>query len=430
MRRLLLLFFFTLIAFVAKAQETTTRVKLSDITDNDVPSDILKTVETKPVAPDIDLKEVVPPPQTIEKKVKEKNESREGEPTDEPEKVTKDSIDNRLPEVKPLNLLNAKVMPGTSTRLEWSPQVSFSGLSLPTPVLVLHGIKPGPTLCLTAAIHGDELNGIEVVRRVMYDLDPEKLSGSIIGVPIVNLQGFQRNTRYLGDRRDLNRFFPGDDQGSLASRVAYSLFNEVIEKCDLLVDIHTGSFRRTNLAQVRADMRNPEVVEFTEGFDEMVVVHSPGREGMLRTSAVNRGIKSVTLELGESMRLQKNQVDSGVKGIYSLLKKQRMYSKRFDWGEPSPIYYDTYWLRVNKGGILFSSVKLGDTVKQGGLLGTVTDPITNESAKIKASSDGRVLGMATDQVVMPGFAAYHIGIKASEEELVGNADSTEVVPEL
>ncbi|MDX9874313.1 MAG: succinylglutamate desuccinylase/aspartoacylase family protein, partial [Spongiibacteraceae bacterium] len=135
-----------------------------------------------------------------------------------------------------LRLLGAEVPRGTSTRLAWSPSETFSGISAPTPVLVVHGASAGPTLCLTAAVHGDELTGIEIVRRVMFGINPQKLNGTVVGVPIVNLQGFRRNSRYLPDRRDLNRYFPGNSQGSLAERVAHSFFDEVIRHCNALVD--------------------------------------------------------------------------------------------------------------------------------------------------------------------------------------------------
>ncbi len=379
------------------------------------------------IAPDIDLKEITPPTIVVVQQPAEEEKQKSTEEAIEEaiEPIEDDNTDELT--VLPLELLNSKILPGTSTRLAWNPETSFSGLSLSTPVLVLHGAEPGPVLCLTAAVHGDELNGIEVVRTVMYDVDPEKLAGSIIGVPIVNLQGFQRNTRFMSDRRDLNRFFPGNANGSLASRVAHSLFTNIITKCDLLVDIHTGSFKRTNLAQVRADMSDPEVVKFTEGFDEMVVVHSTGRNGMLRYEAKEIGVKSVTFELGESSFLQKEQVDAGVNGIFGLLKKQEMYSKRFDWGSPSPVYFDSKWLRVSDAGILFSEVELGDRVKEGELLGTVTDPITNESFDVSSTINGMIIGMAINQVVMPGFAAYHIGIEASEEELMEKAEDTSLM---
>jgi len=319
---------------------------------------------------------------------------------------------------KPFVLLSAEVAPGIATRLAWKPRVTFSGIEASTPVLVINGTRPGPVICLTGAVHGDELNGIEIVRRVMYDIDPAKLSGTLIGVPIVNLQGFERGTRYLPDRRDLNRFFPGNTRGSMASRMAYSLYNGIIKHCNGLVDLHTASFHRTNLPQVRADMRNPAVAKFTEGFDKMVVVHNSGGTGTLRRAAADSGIPAVTLETGEPMRLQEDKVQAGVRAIYSLLDRQGMYSRMFSWGEPQPVYYKSRWVRTHHGGILMSKAKLGMRVRKGDALGTVTDPITNQSETIHSPYDGRVVGMAVNQVVMPGFAAYHMGVDASEKTVV------------
>tara|TARA_R100000306_G_scaffold62604_1_gene75695 strand:- start:44855 stop:46642 length:1788 start_codon:yes stop_codon:yes gene_type:complete len=320
-------------------------------------------------------------------------------------------------EAADLRLLGSIVKPGTAARLGWSPGVAISGLDQPTPVLVVHGAKPGPTLCLTSAVHGDELNGIEVVRGVMYDLDPKDLSGTVIGVPIVNLQGFNRGSRYLVDRRDLNRFFPGYASGSMASRIAASLFNEIVLNCNMLVDIHTGSLRRANLPQLRADMRSEKVVEFTKGFDNMVVVHSPGSPGMMRSAAVDRGIASVTLEIGESLRIQRDEIKAGIHSINSLLEKQDMYQRLLIWGEPRPVFYNSTWLRTERGGILESHIELGARVEKGDSLGVVIDPITNKGTDIISDIRGRVIGMAVDQVVMPGFATYHIGIESSERAL-------------
>jgi predicted deacylase len=342
----------------------------------------------------------------------------------EPIDIIRDTLDPVKPAAKPhtFRLLGADIEPGTSTRLAWTPSTNISGLALPTPVLVINGKRAGPTLCLTAAIHGDELNGIEIVRRVMYEINPDKLKGRVIGVPIVNLQGFQRGSRYLPDRRDLNRHFPGDDTGSLASRIAASLFKTVLADCNMLVDIHTGSLRRTNLPQVRADMRVPEVARFTEGFDDMIVVHGAGGLGMLRWAFVKKGIPAVTLEMGESMRIDEYQIKAGVRGINGVLDKQKMYSRSFIWGDPEPVYYQSIWVRVEKGGILFSDMDLNDKVSKGEKLGVVIDPITNETTPVLSPIDGRLLGMAVDQVVMPGFAAYHLGKRTSEENMVeGNA---------
>jgi len=367
------------------------------------------------IAPNIDLKEVAPLPEP----------EPQAEPQSEPANATgsntpasQDDIAEKEPEpaapvpAESFTLLGKEILPGTATRLAWSPGIQIAGLSQITPVLVVNGVNQGPTLCLTGAVHGDELNGIEIVRRSMYDLNPEKLSGRVIGVPIVNLTGFQQGSRYLPDRRDLNRHFPGSPDGTLADRVAHSLFTNVIQHCDMLVDIHTGSLKRTNLPQLRADMNNPDVAEFTRGFDRMAVVHSSGSPGMLRTAATNAGIRSVTLEAGESLRIQEHQIEAGVNSLNSLMEKHGMISRMFVWGDPEPVYYDSTWIRAQHGGILFSEIKLGATVSEGEVLGYVADPITNEQHPIRASSEGRVIGMAVDQVVMAGFAAYHIGTEA------------------
>lgn len=310
-----------------------------------------------------------------------------------------------------ITVLNQEIPPGTSTRLTWSPSQVFEGISTATPVLVVNGSQPGPNLCLTAAIHGDELNGIEMVRRVLHELSPDKLRGAVIGVPIVNLQGFRRGSRYLPDRRDLNRYFPGNPDGSSAARIAHSLFNEIIRQCDLLVDLHTGSFYRTNLPQLRADLRYRQVRELTQGFGGMVVLHSEGAPGTLRRAATDAGIPAVTLEAGEPLRLQSSKVSEGVDGIFSLLANTGMIRRVQLLGQPEPVFYESNWIRADHGGVLFGLVRLGQLVEPGDVLGTITDPITNEQNLIYATERGRVLGMAVNQVVMPGFAAFRIGIE-------------------
>ncbi len=335
-----------------------------------------------------------------------------------------------LPPVKEhLVMLGTEVPPGTSARLSWKPDQSFEGIATPTPVLVINGVKPGPTLCLTAAIHGDELNGIEIVRRVLYALDEKKLNGTVIGVPIVNIQGFHRTSRYLPDRRDLNRYFPGNTNGSSASRIAYSFFNEVIRHCDALVDLHTGSFHRTNLPQVRANLTDPGIVDLSQSFGATVVLHSKGQLGTLRRAAADAGIPSITLEAGEPMRLQLKAVNHGVKSIETLLNKKNMYHRMSFWGEPQPVFYRSRWIRADQGGILFSEVKLGERVDKGELLGTVTDPITNVRSEIYSPFNGRVLGHALNQVVMPGFAAFRIGIEAADKGVIKQLPDEGETPE-
>ncbi len=312
-----------------------------------------------------------------------------------------------------LTLLNKTVPAGTSERLMWSASEIFEGVSTETPVLVVNGRYRGPTMCLTAAIHGDELNGIEMVRRILHDLDPDKLSGAVIGIPIVNLQGFRRGSRYLPDRRDLNRYFPGNPIGSSAARIAHSLFEEIIRQCDALVDLHTGSFYRTNLPQLRADLRYSKIKELTHGFGGIAVLHSVAAPGTLRRAATDAGIPTVTLEAGEPLRLQSAKVDQGVNGIFKLLDTLDMVPNTQLPGRPEPVFYESTWVRAEHGGILFAVARLGQEVTAGDVLGTITDPITNEQNLVYSPENGRILGMALNQVVMPGFAAFRIGIETN-----------------
>ena len=405
----------------------------SQIPDADI-EQFVDQIEVATVAPNLDLKKVAPLPNPADVSPQndlDENKKIESEATST---AVEDVAINPLPadkaesvERKKLIILGAEVPANTSTRLAWSPQVTISGLALPTPVLVINGKNPGPTLCLTSTIHGDELNGIEVVRRVMYDIEPKDLNGTLIGVPIVNLQGFQQGSRYLSDRRDLNRHFPGEANGSLASRIANSLFTEVISHCEFLIDIHTGSFRRTNLPQIRADMNNEKVSKFVEGFDNIAIVHHIGSPGMLRSEANIKGIIAVTMELGESLRIQEDQIAAGTHSVNSLLDKLEMYSRMFIWGEPEPAYYASRWLRVESGGILFTEMDLGDTVSEGDVLGVVTDPITNNRTELVSPIDGNIIGMAINQVVIPGFAAYHIGIESTHDEMTSPTSEYENV---
>ena len=362
-------------------------------------------IDQLPKAENIDLSDPVVEPAEIEAIPAEPQVQ-----STPPAKTAEIEAELPIAEPQPFVILNNVVERGTTTRLSWSPDQSFQGIATPTPVLIAHGLKEGPKLCLTAAVHGDELNGIEIVRSVMYDIDPKELNGTVIAVPIVNLQGFRRGSRYLTDRRDLNRFFPGNPGGSSASRIAYSFFEQVITHCDLLVDLHTGSFFRTNLPQLRANTLDPQVVELTQAFDAIAVLHSEGAVGTLRRAAVDAGIPAVTLEAGGPMELNESYVAQGVKAINTLLDKMNMLDTISFWGTPQPTYYSSLWVRANQGGILFSDIKLGARVRKGSLLGTVTDPITNVRSLILSPVNGRILGMAVNQVVLPGFAAYHIGI--------------------
>ena len=315
-----------------------------------------------------------------------------------------------------VELLGQSVAPGERRRLSLRAGESFAGDAVDIPVLVVRGTTPGPTLCLVAGVHGDELNGIEIVRKIFEEMGPRDLSGMLIGVPVANVHGLRRSSRYLPDQRDLNRFFPGHPGGSSASRIANALFVSVVKRCDTLVDFHTGSFQRTNLPQVRGDLTSPRILELAQGFSIGEIVHSTGRSGTLRRAAADAAIPAVTFEAGEPLRFQAEEIDRGVAGMRGLLASQNM-TKGGGSRRPHRIYYRSRWLRVNDGGIFLTEHKLGDAVQVGDSLGTVTDPVTNERSTVIAPFRGRIIGMAVPQVVIPGFAAFHIGIEQPGQEV-------------
>lgn len=349
------------------------------------------------------------------------------------ESATQNGRQDELPVTESVTLskfiLDTEVKPNTSVRLTWNSDAAVGAFSEATPVLVVNGANPGPTLCLVAAVHGDELNGIEMIRRVIFDIDPAKLTGTIIGVPVANIMGFRRNSRYLPDRRDWNRYFPGNTHGSSASRLAHSFFSKIILQCDALVDLHTGSFHRTNLPQLRADLADERVARLAQSFGVIAVLNSRGNPNSLRAAAVRAGIPAVTLEAGEPMAMQSEVVEEGVTAIMTLLGKTGMYGKKKRWNRIAPVYYRSTWVRANQSGILFSKATLGQRVKEGDVLGTVTDPVTNARTTIKSPYQGRIIGMALDQVVLPGFAAYHIGIQTPEAILIEESQMNQMLPE-
>lgn len=338
--------------------------------------------------------------------------------------------------VTPLAILDRLVVPGTRLQLQWRPGGGISAGEIPSPVVVTRGALSGPVLCLVAGVHGDEINGVEIVRRLSYAIDPTRLSGTVIGVPIVNVHGYSRGSRYLPDRRDLNRFFPGSRTGSVASRIANAFFQDIVSHCDMLVDFHTGSFDRTNLPQVRADLTREEVVEFTRHFGNTVVLHSPGNKGMLRVAATAVGVPAVTFEVGAPGRLEPEEIAQAVAAIERLMVQTGMredpaaadtrdapldpevVARR---PEPAPIFLDSRWVRANSQGLLVSEVTLGQHVQAGQRLGRVIDPVANVERYLLAPVAGRVIGMAQNQAVLPGYAAFHLGTETSEQQAVSEA---------
>lgn len=372
-------------------------------------------------------------------------ETIEGEPPPAPMEapevtgVTESSPPGTLPSAAwgPVSLLGMEVAPGDKRRVFLRSSESFAGTGVDTPVLITRGVEAGPVLCATAGVHGDELNGIEVVRSVYEHTSSRGLSGMLVAMPVVNIHGFRRSSRYLPDRRDLNRFFPGHPAGSSASRIAWSVWDGVVRGCDILVDFHTGSFHRTNMPQIRADLRTPGLADLAKAFGVGIVIHSAGRAGTLRRAATDHGIQAITYEAGEPMRFETDEIERGARGLRNLMAELEMLkgSRR---GRRSPLIFQrSAWVRVDDGGIFITDRELGDRVRAGDRLGSVTDPVSNERTEVLATATGRIIGMALSQVVIPGFAAFHIGIDASSpanggetaEELLDSIPPDQLDPE-
>ncbi|HEU4814196.1 MAG TPA: succinylglutamate desuccinylase/aspartoacylase family protein [Xanthomonadaceae bacterium] len=329
------------------------------------------------------------------------------------------------PPPEPFELIGETLEPGTRKDVEWAGIGDGTGQGLP--VSIVHGSEDGMVLCLFAAVHGDELNGIQSVRRVLERTDPETLAGTLVAVPVVNLGGYARGSRYLPDRRDLNRAFPGSPRGSAAARQADALFQGIVRHCDALVDFHTGSFDRDNLPQVRADLRSVPSLELARGFGETVVLHSPGQQGMLRRAASDAGVAAATFEVGAPGVLQPPVIDVAVAAIERLMQRLGMRETGVPLEQvPQAVFYESRWIRADTPGLLLSAVSLGDVVAKGQLLGRVIDPLRDREVEVRAPSAGHVLGMSQNRQVLPGFALFHLGDPTSEAEAVQEA---EVAPE-
>ncbi|MEQ9450989.1 MAG: succinylglutamate desuccinylase/aspartoacylase family protein [Pseudomonadales bacterium] len=309
-----------------------------------------------------------------------------------------------------LQFAGVTVPPGTRTHFQLRSSEDFLTGEITTWGEVLHGAEPGPVLCLTAGIHGDELNGIEIVRRVLENTDVKRLRGVLVGVPIVNAFGFVNQSRYLPDRRDLNRYFPGRVTGSMASRIAWELWSNVIVHCTHLIDLHTGSQNRTNLPQIRGDINVEAVKDMARAFDAPLVIHNPGVGGTLRSAATRRGIPAILYEAGETLRFQADEIERGALGIRNVMGALGMRRGRAANLGAQQVYTRTRWLRADRGGILHLKLKLGDTVKAGERIGEISDPLRRTRAEFFSSHEGWVIGLSLLPMVTPGMAVVHLGV--------------------
>jgi len=282
---------------------------------------------------------------------------------------------------------------------------------LSMPVHVIHGRRPGPVLFIAAAVHGDELNGVEIIQRLLQHAQLRKLRGTLLAVPVVNLYGLIRHSRYLPDRRDLNRSFPGSERGSLAGRLANIFMTEIVARADYGIDLHTGANQRENLPQIRADLDDAETERLARAFGVPVILNADLRDGSLRQAAREHGVRMLVYEAGEALRFNELCIRGGVRGVLRAMRALDMLASRKSRQNPPPeptVARSSSWVRAPASGIFRSAVQLGAWVEQEQLLGRVADPAGGDAVDVHSPGSGIVIGRINIPLVHEGEALCHI----------------------
>lgn len=296
-------------------------------------------------------------------------------------------------------------------------QIEFASLydytPLAIPVEVVRGNQPGPTMFISGAIHGDEINGTEIIKRVLKKSALKQIRGSLIAIPVVNVFGFNTKSRYLPDRRDLNRCFPGSRNGSLAARLASIFMREIVNKSNYGIDLHTAAIHRSNLPQIRACLDDPQTKDLAKAFGVPVMIHSEVRDGSLREASRRKGIPMLLFEGGEALRFNEDVIKTGVSGCLSVMRKVGMLPPRSSrkgrvQKREAFMAKDSYWIRAPHSGSFRSVRKLGDAVKQGETIAVISDLFGKNPVEVAAKDGGVVIGMSTMPLVNRGDAMFHI----------------------
>jgi len=311
----------------------------------------------------------------------------------------------------PFKINDTSVAPGSRACVELPVARLYTDTPVNLRVEVIHGRRPGPVLLVCAAIHGDELNGVEICRRLTHQAALARLHGTLLIVPVVNVFGFIEKSRYLPDRRDLNRCFPGSSKGSLGSRLAYLFRKQLLKRATHAIDLHTGAIHRTNLPQIRAELDNPTALEMARAFGAPVILDATVRDGSLRASASEDGIPLILYEAGEGLRLDETAIRAGLRGILAVMRRLEMLParKRHSGRHIAPVLARrSYWVRSEQDGLLLSKVKLGERVSEGQVLAYLAHPFQQHATPLLAREAGIIIGAAQIPLVNEGEALYHI----------------------
>lgn len=317
----------------------------------------------------------------------------------------------------PLEFGGMTISPGERATVELPMARLYTSNEMTLPVHVVHGRRSGPVLFVSAAVHGDEINGVEIIRRLLASRTIKDMRGTLLAIPVANPFGFIQRARYLPDRRDLNRSFPGSPKGSLAGRVAHLFMTEIASRCDFGIDLHTGSNFRSNLPQIRACLDDPKTIELASAFGAPVVVPSELREGSLREAVAALGKPVLVFEGGEALYFNESVIKTGLQGVIRLLRHTGMLSPSKRAKQRESIITDrTSWVRAGMSGIFSRKVQLGDFVKKRDLLGVLSDPLGDEQEDIHAPFTGVVIGQLNIPLAHEGDALIHLARGPDSDE--------------
>lgn len=310
-----------------------------------------------------------------------------------------------------------RVEKGERKKIMLSVAKLFDHTSVTIPVEVIRGSEEGPVLFISAAIHGDEINGVEIIRRLRKKKALSQIKGTLILVPIVNVYGFNMKSRYLPDRRDLNRSFPGNKSGSLAGQIASLFMKEIVAKCTHGIDLHTGAIHRYNLPQIRAFLDDEATKDLAKGFGVPVVINSSLRDGSLREAARKKGVSMLLFEGGEALRFDPSVIRAGLNGCLSVMRRIGMIpspARKTIGQEAAPretkvfVAMSSHWMRAPHSGILGVRKHTGESVTKGEVIGLISDPFGDNSIKVIAEEDGIIIGVTMFPLVNRGDAIFHV----------------------
>lgn len=322
-----------------------------------------------------------------------------------------------------LEIAGHVIAPGTQHYIDLS-TVRLYTEDLTIPVYVQRGKRKGPTLMVSAAIHGDELNGIEIIGRLIKSRSIKNLRGTLIAVPMVNVMGVLNQSRYLPDRRDLNRSFPGSTRGSLAGRIARLFIDEIVSKCDYGIDLHTGALNRSNLPQIRANLDDDSTLQMARAFGVPVLLNANLRDGSLRQCAAEEGVRMLLYEAGEALRFDELSIRAGVRGVINVMRHLGMLKpskSRKTLVEPF-IARNSTWMRAPDSGIVHHRKQLGDYVEKGETLARITDAFGNALEHVTSTIDGIIIGKQNIPLIQEGEAMYNVAHFKSHDQVVDNIE--------